>query len=64
MKQPNYLTKLNRMLAAGQIRLKGTGVHVLDVTHEDWCAIYQGKTCDCDPDVKLRATVVHEAENR
>jgi hypothetical protein len=62
MKEPNYLTKLNRMLAAGQIRLKGAGVHVLEVAHDDWCAIYQGQLCDCDPDVKLRTATPSEAK--
>lgn len=60
-KRPNYLVKLERLLAAGQISLKPGGVHIVDVVHDDRCAIHYGQPCDCDPDVKVRP---YEAQNR
>ena len=35
----------------------GVGVHEIDVTHDDWCALLRrGMPCNCDPDVSLRRT--------
>lgn len=28
----------------------------VDICHNDWCEIYEGGYCNCDPDIKL-----HEA---
>ena len=26
----------------------------VDIYHKDWCRIYRGGYCNCDPDVRLR----------
>ena len=26
-------------------------VVLVEVQHDDWCAIYKGRVCDCEPDV-------------
>ena len=44
---PNYLPKI---LAA---KLK-PGLSHAYVYHDDWCAIFRGEECDCDPDVIVR----------
>ena len=32
----------------------GVGVHHVNVLHDDECGIFDGKPCNCDPDVELR----------
>jgi hypothetical protein len=27
----------------------------VDIYHDDWCRVYQGGYCNCNPEVKLRA---------
>ena len=44
---PNYIPKI---LAAKAKR----GVALAVVFHDDWCAIFKGRTCDCNPDVEIR----------
>lgn len=29
-------------------------IHHVDVLHDDWCAVYKGGYCNCDPIVKVR----------
>jgi hypothetical protein len=28
-------------------------VSVVSVQHDDWCAIYKGRPCNCDPDITM-----------
>jgi len=42
----NYLLKL-RLLKISP------GVANLEVRHDDWCLIYNGGECNCDPDLYL-----------
>lgn len=37
---------------ASQVRA-GDAVHV-EIRHDDWCAIWKRKPCDCDPDIEAR----------
>ena len=30
---------------------------------DDWCAIFEGKRCDCDPDIKLKFSLGGYADN-
>jgi hypothetical protein len=48
----NYYQKLIQLHEQGQIPL-GSLTEV-DICHDDWCAIYQGGYCNCDPDINLR----------
>lgn len=52
--QPNYVKEMTRLFDAGVIK-RGEFLMV-DVAHDDWCAIYQGGPCDCDPDIINRGT--------
>jgi len=59
-KRPNYLEKV---LALGYsvIAQGGQGkVHHITVAHDDWCAIWLGGSCDCNPDVSLSQPQAHE----
>ena len=54
--QPNYVRKLRYLYRIGAIPAS-VGVHMVSIYHDDWCGIYQNKPCNCDPDIKLKASV-------
>jgi hypothetical protein len=39
------------------------GVNSICVAHDTWCGIYQGKRCNCDPDVRLEWRVEPHSQN-
>jgi hypothetical protein len=45
-KDDNYLGKL---IATVQGSNQGAGVHLVEVRHDLWCAIFRGGRCNCDP---------------
>jgi len=47
-KKPNYLKKILKRLQNAQ---PVVGVFPVEVRHDDWCDIFKGKPCNCDPDV-------------
>jgi hypothetical protein len=51
MDTPNYLKKLAKL----QVSLPPGRVSHAVIRHDQWCAVYQGRACDCDPDVSLHA---------
>lgn len=55
-KSPPYGKKIERVTQAalrdGRLKL-GTLRHI-DIFHDDWCAIFKGGECNCNPDVLLR----------
>ena len=52
-KQHNYIRKLHYLWRIGALP-RTVGLHMLDVAHDDWCGIFEGKRCNCDPDVRLK----------
>ena len=54
--EPNFVRKL-RGLVRRCVRKVGELSYV-DIAHDDWCAIYGGGVCDCDPDIIDRSTGV------
>ena len=48
----NYMKKLLKLQAEG--KLPKVGIHDVSVAHDDWCQVYKGGYCNCDPDIKLR----------
>jgi hypothetical protein len=30
----------------------GVGDHHIQVLHDDWCAFFKGRACNCDPEVR------------
>jgi hypothetical protein len=55
--EPNYVRKLRAMIESGQIQTAAGGAVVVDVAHDSWCAIFKGKRCDCDPEIRVRPVV-------
>lgn len=45
----NYVDKL--LKEAGKNPKKG--VQHVNVYHDDWCDIYKGKPCNCNPEIKV-----------
>jgi hypothetical protein len=46
----NHRLKQDRLVAEGKIPLKPGLLHI-GVAHDDWCAIFKGGFCNCDPDI-------------
>jgi hypothetical protein len=49
----NYLRKLRFMWRTGAVP-RSAGLHQVSVSHDDWCGVFQGKRCHCDPDIRLQ----------
>ncbi len=52
--EPNFQRKIRHLQKRGVIPAVGVGF--LIIAHDDWCAIYGGGCCDCDPDIVNRIT--------
>jgi hypothetical protein len=48
----NYMKKLVKLHEKG--KLATTSLTEVDIYHDDWCAIYRGRYCNCHPVIKLR----------
>jgi hypothetical protein len=48
----NYFPKLLALWAQGKI--PAGRLTDVEVAHDDWCGIYEGGYCNCDPDVRIR----------
>lgn len=48
----NYYRKLLELYEEGKVPSKS--VTDVDIYHDDWCAIYRGGYCNCEPEIKLR----------
>ena len=51
-KNPQYLRKI---IATAQQRQLSPGLHIVQVRHDDWCALWQGGECNCDPEISMAA---------
>lgn len=48
---------LRRIAIAGELNLlpiARSEVADVEVLHDDWCAVYQQKECNCDPVIKCK----------
>ena len=61
--QHNHRLKIDRLVAAGRIAVTRGSANQLDVVHDDWCAIFDGGFCNCDPDIRLNGKVVSEKDS-
>lgn len=53
-KAPQEHTYLMRLLDLHQEgKIPAGSWHHVDVYHDDWCGIYRGDFCDCNPDIRL-----------
>jgi hypothetical protein len=50
---PNYLAPLNALLCQSRERIKAGSVHEARTSHDEWCLIWKGGVCNCNPVVEL-----------
>ena len=48
----SYLEKVFSV-AAKVVDPDNPRVHHIAICHDDWCGIFKGKPCDCDPEVNV-----------
>jgi hypothetical protein len=60
--QHNYLRKLQLLWRTGAIP-RTVGLHQIDVAHDNWCTIFEGRRCNCNPDVTLKWSQPTAAQN-
>jgi len=51
----NFLPKIKALRKAGEIPQEC--LSLVDICHDDWCGFHRGGVCNCDPDVRVRASV-------
>lgn len=47
----NYQKKFAKMIASGNVKLRAGKVGEIWIAHDDWCKVFNGGVCDCDPDI-------------
>ena len=60
--QPHYVRKLHYLLKVGALP-REIGLHAVDVAHDNWCGIFEGKRCNCDPEITLKWSQPAMAQN-
>jgi hypothetical protein len=58
----NYERKLVEQWRTGALP-RNPGYHQVIVSHDDWCAIFAGGSCNCDPDIELKCPQSPAAQN-
>ena len=52
LQRHNYFQKLQVLIAAGVTGKVGV-LSQTRIYHDDWCAIFRGGYCNCDPDIEV-----------
>jgi hypothetical protein len=60
--QHNYLTKMQQMWQRGTLP-REAGYHQIAVAHDDWCDIFHGQRCNCDPEITLKFSLAGQSDN-
>jgi hypothetical protein len=58
----NYVKKLRSLVRIGALP-HDVGYHQVSVYHDDWCGVFQGQRCNCDPDIRLKFSLSGHANN-
>jgi hypothetical protein len=58
--RPRYLDALLRHLRA--VGIEPGKVHHVEVRHDDGCAHWKGRPCDCEPEIETGARVDRDRE--
>jgi hypothetical protein len=48
----NYFKRLRKLYDQG--RIPSMSLTLVDIYYDDWCGIYRGNYCNCDPESQLR----------
>ena len=49
----NYLKKLEKLQREGRVPAEVGKAYDGKVAHDDWCHVYNGGECNCDPDISF-----------
>jgi hypothetical protein len=60
--QHNYVRKIEALWRTGALP-RMAGYHQVSVAHDDWCGVFAGRRCDCDPDISLKWSQTTAAQN-
>ena len=60
MTRQNYPIKLLRLESESKLP---PGLWHADIRHDDWCGIFRGRHCDCDPDIAIVDDAMWQARN-
>jgi hypothetical protein len=58
----NYVQKLHFLWRTGAFP-RPVGLQQIDVAHDDWCTIFEGRRCNCNPDIRLRRSQSSAAQH-
>jgi hypothetical protein len=47
----NYFAKIQKFIETH--RIAPAQITEIDICHDDWCRIYRGGYCNCNPEIKL-----------
>jgi hypothetical protein len=61
--RPNYRKVIEAALEDGTLQLAPGTLSVINVQYDDWCAIFQGEPCNCNPDIIQKPPIPPE-ENK
>ena len=48
----NYVKKIQALLEHGTLGCQ-PGLYSLGIAHDEWCQMYLGAECNCDPDITI-----------
>ena len=51
--EPHYLIVLRELIRQNGDQIKPGGLYETRTFHDDWCAIWKGGTCNCEPECQL-----------
>lgn len=64
MKQPNYLKQISEMQGRGELPSTPDAVSHVTVSHDDWCMVWNGAQCNCEPTIQEGQPKPNRAERR
>jgi len=59
-RQGNHFSLITSALRAAP---QGPGLFMADIRHDNWCAIFCDRPCDCDPDLDIKRANPMEYSN-
>jgi hypothetical protein len=59
--RPAYMRPLADLIAETREKLRAGTVHQATVAHDNWCGIWAGRVCNCNPQITLAP--IHSPES-
>ena len=58
----NYIKKLQRLQLEGKVPIAQGKSYDTKIAHDDWCLVYKGGECNCDPEISFVEITERNAE--